>query len=63
VSSDTLSANPAANIEYPATSGAQVLGDDSDTAGDDISEDDNYTKFLVNGEAGRIGTDGKITGP
>jgi hypothetical protein len=31
--------------------------------GDDIEEDDNYTKFLLNGEAGKIGSDGKIAGP
>jgi hypothetical protein len=61
--SGALTANPAANIEYPTDAGTQVLGDDSNTSGDDITEDANYTKFLLNGEAGKIGSDGKITGP
>jgi hypothetical protein len=61
--SGALTVNPAANIQYPTGAGTQVLGDDSSTTENDITLADNYTKFLLNGEAGRIGSDGKITGP
>jgi hypothetical protein len=58
--SGVLSANPAANIETTAGAGTPVLGDDPGTAGSDITEDDNYKKFLVNGESDRINSSGLL---
>jgi hypothetical protein len=62
--SGTLTANPAANIETTGSSGTPVLGDDSVTGGNDITEDDNYRKFWLNGASDaagdKIGVDGKI---
>jgi hypothetical protein len=62
--SGTLTANPAANIVSGGGAGTQVLGDDSATPGNDITDDDNYKKFLLNGESNadesKIGSDGII---
>jgi hypothetical protein len=50
----TLSKNPAANITTsgPISSGHQLLYDD-------YAVDNNYQKFLVEGQPGKIGSDGK----
>jgi hypothetical protein len=58
--SGILSANPAANIENPTAGGVQVLADDTATPDNDISTDNNYTKFLINGVPNRIDEYGVI---
>ncbi|MDR1219194.1 MAG: cadherin-like beta sandwich domain-containing protein, partial [Treponema sp.] len=55
-----LTANPAANIEYPTASGTQVLADDISTVDNDITADGNYKKFWLNDASNEIDEDGKI---
>jgi hypothetical protein len=63
--SGTLSANPVANIvPSDATPGIQVLADDTTTPENDITLDNNYKKFWLNGASNaaeeKIDTDGRI---